>query len=125
MVALWRTATPTQKRIAVLVTAGTILTMFLMMFLFGNVQAYADVFDVIHDKFAYIYTRISVVITGVAVVAIAICALRWVFDPDPGSKRMAKQWLLSIVIGLALYWGAWLIINFVRDAMSGYSAEGG
>ena len=62
-----------------------------------------------------LYSDLSAVITAVAVLCIAICAIKWVVASDPGSVKSAKTWLFSIITGLAIFHLAGLIVDTVSQ----------
>ena len=116
-----------QRILTAVVLIGLVAVCMFAVFYFMSVNTLAapgdDIFDAVGDKFKSIYTSIGVVVTSLAGVALAICAFRWILGTDPTSVRMAKQWMLNIIIGLAVYWLAFLIINTVRSITSGYGPE--
>lgn len=73
----------------------------------------------VSTQFYAIYDTIGVVLSALAAVAIGICAVKWVFGSDPQTVRQAKQWLLYIVIGIALFWLARAIVEVVKNMVSG------
>lgn len=127
MLLVWRSCTPKQKRLIALVLVGLTGLLMLCMFYFGGFEALAagetgELFTEVGNKFKSIYTGLSVVITALAGIAIAICAVKWIVG-GTSATREARQWLIYIVIGLALYWLAFLIISTIQKLTAGYSPD--
>lgn len=117
--------TKKQRILTSLVLIGTVAVCMFAVFYFTSVTTLAagDIFEAVGDKFKQIYTSIGIVVTSLAGVALAVCAFKWILGTDPNSTKMAKQWMLNIIIGLAVYWLAFLIINTVKSITSGYGPE--
>lgn len=117
---MFLTNAPTKGRkiAAIAIIAGTVLAVAVLVLFITGTDAYASdggVFDSLRTGFIDIYKKIGLVVTAVAVVAIGICAFKWVLGTDPQTVHQAKQWLLYILIGLALYWLAFAIVNTVQS----------
>ena len=73
------------------------------------------IFSKIASLLTAIYADLSGVITAVAVLCIAICAVKWIIASDPGSVKSAKTWLFSILTGLAIFHLAGLLVDTVAQ----------
>lgn len=50
------------------------------------------------------FRTIRLIVTSVAVVAVALAGLKLVISDNPRDARVAKTWIISILAGLALFW---------------------
>ena len=73
----------------------------------------------VSSQFMSIYSSIGIVVSALATVALAFCAFKWILGTDPQSVRQAKQWMLYIAIGIAVYWLAGVIVDVVKNMASG------
>lgn len=111
-------ATPQQKKILKWITAGVILTMFLCIFLASTVTVQADAFESVKNGFLDLYKKIGYVVTALAVVCLGLSAFKWLLGGSSEQEKLqAKKWFISIIIGLCVYWGAFVIVNTVQNLM--------
>ena len=66
-------------------------------------------------QFKSIYTSIGIVISALATIAIAFCAIKLILWDDEPSRKQTKQWMLYIAIGIAIYWLAGVIVDVVKN----------
>lgn len=111
--------TPDRKRKMILVAAGIAVALCILTFFAMQYLGYADVFDNINTTFNEIYTKLGIILTSVAMVAIGICAFKWIFSSDPASVRSAKTWLFGIICGVAIFWLARVIVDTIKTMVQG------
>ena len=73
----------------------------------------------IKGGFFSIYNTIGAILTAVAVVCIGIAAFKWI-SGDPDSARQGKKAVISIAIGIALFWLAELIVVSIQNMVNPY-----
>lgn len=57
---------------------------------------------------------------GLAVIVFCVCIIGFMFMFGEGPSRTAKKWLLYIVVGGILLWGAGALGSTVKDVTSGF-----
>lgn len=64
---------------------------------------------------------IKTIAPGLALLAIIIIGLLWMFAKDPNKKESLVSWLTNVVIGFVLVYGAASLITWLGTKTSGYS----
>ena len=79
-----------------------------------NVQASQDAFEKAQALLQEIYSKLGILVGTMGGLAIAVCAAKLLWASDPQSVKMAKTWLIWIVIGLVLFFSAGLIVSTIK-----------
>ena len=85
-----------------------------LIFKFVRVQAAQDAFEKAQALLQEIYSKLGILVGTMGGLAIAVCAAKLLWASDPQSVKMAKTWLIWIVIGLVLFFSAGLIVSTIK-----------
>ena len=76
-----------------------------------------DVFDNIAAVLNSFYSKLLIIAVPVAVLAIAFCAFKMFLASDPQSVKSAKNWLITIAIGLLIILAAPALVNTIQSLL--------
>ena len=74
-----------------------------------------DPFGAVGSKLLELYQSILGIVTPIAVLAIVFCGIRLVMASDPQSTKQAKSWLITILVGMFIAYGANAIANYMKS----------
>ena len=74
-----------------------------------------DVFDRIAAVLDAFYDRLLTVAVPLAILAIAFCAFKMFLASDPQSVKSAKNWLITIGIGLLIFLIAPAVVSTIQS----------
>ena len=97
---------------------GRNTTFDLILMLNGaGAQIHMDVFDNIAAVLNSFYSKLLIIAVPVAVLAIAFCAFKMFLASDPQSVKSAKNWLITIAIGLLIILAAPALVNTIKGLL--------
>ena len=83
-----------------------------------------DPFSGVGGKLGDLYSSILQIVTPIAVLAILFCGIRLLMASDPQSTKQAKSWLITILVGMFIAYGARAIADYMKSLAESIGAVG-
>ena len=81
----------------------------------GTLTSSDDVFNKIAAVLEAFYNKLLIVAVPLAILAIAFCAFKMFLASDPQSVKAAKNWLITIGIGLLIFLIAPAVVGTIQS----------
>lgn len=75
------------------------------------------VFTQLKDLFKSLYENLGTIVGPIAILAVAICAVKIIMADNAREVQTAKSWLIGIVIGILLFYLAPTLVEAFQAAL--------